>query len=77
MRLHLLCEKSGASHTPSTSASGYYGSPAGRQSDEILVDFNFLEISTDRIVRILRRLMKVKCYYNVTNAAFCGKVCIL
>ena len=42
------------------------GLTAGRQSDEILVDFeNSLWIAS---VRFLQCLTKVQCYYSVTNA---------
>ena len=42
-RLPLLCERSG---TILLSASGSYGSSAGRQSDEILVDLESLLIAS-------------------------------
>ena len=42
---------------------------AGRQSDEMLVDLKIFKFSMDRIsLGFSRRLMKVQCYYSVTNA---------
>ena len=65
MRFRLVCEKSGAIYTPS--ASGSYGRQAGKQSDEILVDLKFSNISTDCIVRFFMKFNEGTVFYSGTN----------
>ena len=61
MQLPLLCEKSGAILLV------LVGLTAGQQLNEILVDFENLEFSIDRIIRIFT---KIQCYYIVLPMHF-------
>ena len=59
---NLHCEKM---WTRTSSASGIM---ASRLSDKIQINL-FIKFSTDKMVAILRQLIKVQFYYNVINAA--------